>query len=512
MSRLTTLNEDISNILNKGQNLSKIEHEAYSLFNYYIKNPPNTPEDLHLFINIYFGINIPKETYEPKHQSPFDFICDIFFEKFSDFLLLANRSGGKTFNISILIGLWLLFKKECEINSSGSILPQSELCFNYVKKLAYKKYINDSLHGKVKVHPHRIIEFKNENLVRVITASEEGFNGPHPAKNIVDEVELCKWSVLQQGLSMAKSNKYVKAQNIFLSTRKRIVGTMQRLIDRSEAMKLQIYKYNIFDVVEKCELEIECPKCDVWLRCKGRARLGKGFYLIEDFITKASTLEDYEWDSEWECKKPGGEGLIYSNFDDVKHILNEHKIGWLKNKIRQNPLEYKFICGLDFGYSVPTALIFIIIDKEKNYYIVEELYKKKIFEETIGDSIKKFYMNWTNEDTKFYRVKIYADPSRPDSIRKLQNLGFNVNRAKNAILEGIKEVSRMFGNYSSTEIKLFINDKCKNTIQEILGYCWEKDSKGEKPIMEDDHCCDALRYAIFTDKRSVGVRPITGRL
>jgi phage terminase large subunit len=48
--------------------------------------------------------------------------------------------------------------------------------------------------------------------------------------------------------------------------------------------------------------------------------------------------------------------------------------------------------------------------------------------------------------------------------------------------------------------KLKIHISCKNTIQELSNYVWDAKAqeKGEdKPLKVNDHCCDALRYAIM---------------
>lgn len=60
-------------------------------------NPPKTPDELHLFIQVAFGVTIPRKAVVPGHKAPFDLISDLFFEKHTkNALAFANRTGGKS--------------------------------------------------------------------------------------------------------------------------------------------------------------------------------------------------------------------------------------------------------------------------------------------------------------------------------------------------------------------------------------------------------------------------------
>ena len=45
--------------------------------------------------------------------------------------------------------------------------------------------------------------------------------------------------------------------------------------------------------------------------------------------------------------------------------------------------------------------------------------------------------------------------------------------------------------------RLKINKKCSNVLFELESYSYD-DKGGEKPLKENDHLCDALRYVIMT--------------
>jgi phage terminase large subunit len=71
-----------------------------------------------------------------------------------------------------------------------------------------------------------------------------------------------------------------------------------------------------------------------------------------------------------------------------------------------------------------------------------------------------------------------------------------VASADNAVKDGINTVSTLFA-----LDRLRIHESATGLIDEIPGYSWDDAAaaKGEdKPIKQDDHSCDALRYGVRT--------------
>lgn len=145
------------------------------------------------------------------------------------------------------------------------------------------------------------------------------------------------------------------------------------------------------------------------------------------------------------------------------------------------------VFGLDFGYTNdPTALFCGMADTvNKKLYVFDELYERGLSNERIAELIT----------TKGYRKeKIRADCAEPKSIDRLRELGISHIRAarkgKDSILNGIDLIQ---------DYEIIINPKCKNFIEEISQYCWDKDKQGNtinKPVDEFNHLMDAMRYAM----------------
>lgn len=178
------------------------------------------------------------------------------------------------------------------------------------------------------------------------------------------------------------------------------------------------------------------------------------------------------------------EGLIYDMFDTEKHTGNVPET------------EGDYIVSSDYGIQNPTT--FLLWRREKGadrWWLLNEYYysgrserKQKTVSELVDDLEKM--LGGIVED------KIIVDPSAAALIVELRKRGHSVRHANNDVLDGIADVSTML-----KAGRLMISNKCKNTIDEFGVYSW--DSKAaehgeDKPIKENDHAMDAVRYFVRT--------------
>lgn len=85
---------------------------------------------------------------------------------------------------------------------------------------------------------------------------------------------------------------------------------------------------------------------------------------------------------------------------------------------------------------------------------------------------------------------VIVDPSAASFITALRRRGnFSVREAKNDVLDGIRLTYRMLKN---GQIKIHRN--CKDAIREFGLYRWDDKSTTDKPIKENDHAMDDIRY------------------
>lgn len=85
---------------------------------------------------------------------------------------------------------------------------------------------------------------------------------------------------------------------------------------------------------------------------------------------------------------------------------------------------------------------------------------------------------------------IIVDPSAASFITALRRRGaFSARDAKNDVLDGIRITGRMLKNG-----QILIHRSCKDSIREFGLYRWDDDTTADKPIKENDHAMDEIRY------------------
>ena len=106
---------------------------------------------------------------------------------------------------------------------------------------------------------------------------------------------------------------------------------------------------------------------------------------------------------------------------------------------------------------------------------------------------------------------VIIDPSAASFIECIRRHGrFSVRKANNTVIDGIRLTASKF---KDGAIK--INDCCKDTIREFASYRWDEKATEDRPIKENDHAMDDIRYFVNTvigtnsakvlNKRSLGI-------
>lgn len=141
--------------------------------------------------------------------------------------------------------------------------------------------------------------------------------------------------------------------------------------------------------------------------------------------------------------------------------------------------------GLDFGYTHPCALVKVMY-KDNKIYVEELLYESNL---TTSDLVNR--MRLILDDNK----PVYCDSARPDIITELRRAGIKAMESDKKVKEGINELR-------SSEI--YINIEAFNIWREykVYSYKTKGDTILEEVIKENDDAMDAIRYAIFSNKRT----------
>ena len=178
------------------------------------------------------------------------------------------------------------------------------------------------------------------------------------------------------------------------------------------------------------------------------------------------------------------EGLIYDMFSDKNLIAAPEK----------NELLGSAYISCDYGTLNPT--VFLMWRKYHNKWLcVKEYYynSRKTHAQKTDAEYAQDLIDFIG-DTPYQCVIV--DPSAASFITELMKKGVKVMKADNSVLDGIRLTAMLI----QTGELIFTRD-CTNTIAEFGAYHWnDKASEhGEdKPVKEDDHAMDAMRYFVST--------------
>jgi hypothetical protein len=161
----------------------------------------------------------------------------------------------------------------------------------------------------------------NKSSINILTASSKSVRGPHPQKLKLDEVDEMEDGIYEASMLIPKTKHGIKASVQIYSTMHKAYGLMQRVITEAARSGYSIYKWCVFDVMEKCPDWRDCEACELWEDCQGKARQADGFYSIENAINEKRRVSRDTWLSEMLCFHPSQEGLIYKEFDLAVHVV-----------------------------------------------------------------------------------------------------------------------------------------------------------------------------------------------
>ncbi|MFD3614440.1 PBSX family phage terminase large subunit [Streptomyces sp. NPDC058676] len=181
------------------------------------------------------------------------------------------------------------------------------------------------------------------------------------------------------------------------------------------------------------------------------------------------------------------EGAIYEAFDSTRHVVDEI------------PTITRWLCdAIDYGTVNPFADLLIGLGADQRIYVTSEYrHDSRTARRQMTDAeysaARRVWLNGQGVRPEFTVV----DPSAASFIEQLHRDSTpGVVPAENTVLDGIRTVASLLA-----ADRLRIHRSCVGLIDELPGYSWDDEAaeKGEdKPIKQDDHSCDALRYGVRT--------------
>jgi hypothetical protein len=195
-----------------------------------------------------------------------------------------------------------------------------------------------------------------------------------------------------------------------------------------------------------------------------------------------------EWPQEIQSTRIAGHfaaflGAVFKTFSRDVHTCAPFKI----------PDDWPRWRSIDFGFNVPFACLWLTRDPDKHWYVYAEHYHARESLAFHAERIKgisgreRYRCTWADHDAQD-RYELEKHDIKTTAARKDVHLG----------IEAVQKVLKVQGDGKP---RLQIFSTCKHTIEEMIGYRWAegtetKDPKDE-PLKVNDHCVDALRYAVF---------------
>ena len=176
-------------------------------------------------------------------------------------------------------------------------------------------------------------------------------------------------------------------------------------------------------------------------------------------------------------------GAVYDTFTDDNIYENS----------KNNPNYY--IVGVDYGTTNATAAVLIAVSPklwpqlciESEYYYDSAIAGRSKTDAELVKDIQNFI--------KHKNVSaVYVDPAAASFKVALRQAEIPVVDANNDVLLGIKITSKFISGKN-----LVLHRSCKTAIEHLQSYAWDPkaaDRGEDKPIKQNDHIVDSIRYAL----------------
>ena len=478
-----------------------------------------TKKDLFNFAKGAFGLRFARHAVCEHHQAPLDAVWDIYSQQIRNAVIVGSRMSGKTSLIAFLQVLFALSYDGCESVSVASRIDQAKLCYDYIRRMLYRHEIFAKYTPPPQSPNHsseRLI-LHNGSIIRILPATEKGLNAPHPHKVFFDEVDLIDWTVLQQGLSMAKGDERVGlvGQQIFASSWKKSFGPLARLSKAilsggmlseggGSLIGGKVYRWCVFDVMKRCPSPSACEECKLVRKtlssgetisfydiCQGRCLKSDGFLPREEAWERFIQMDEAIFKSEWLSDEPTP---LYA-------VFNISPLSYLRSwdALQVNG---RIIVGVDVGTSAPTVFLLMQILPSGIVIVFDEIRR-------YGSSIKAIVEEARRISVKYNPEVFIIDPRSTLVIKELQDAKIRALPAPflfaNTAAKTQEKLNRIrvVQNALDTSVwgfprLFFVRDRCELLLKEMKDYSFETDAEGnptDKLPDGNDDGIDALAYA-----------------
>lgn len=187
------------------------------------------------------------------------------------------------------------------------------------------------------------------------------------------------------------------------------------------------------------------------------------------------------------------EGLVYPMYIDAIEEPYKAFEKLPNGEIKRNFTDY--VISIDYGTMNPFAALKWVKGTDGIWHCIEEYYysgRETNHQKTDPDYVRDMVDFTADHPTG--DIRVIVDPSATSfktAIRRSSDRSFRVLDAINDVADGIQDTASCL---QKRQGLVKISSECKRTIGEFGGYVWDEDEESDKPLKENDHAMDALRY------------------
>lgn len=219
-------------------------------------------------------------------------------------------------------------------------------------------------------------------------------------------------------------------------------------------------------------------------------------YLPDGYIETLDALPDIQRQRMLLGKWCGGEGQIFTDFDESKHTCDPFVIPQSWSKYR----------AIDFGFKHPFAFVCVAYD-----WATDTIYVYKSFEKagiTINDAADELNA-FERENKDIYEVTWSDHDAGNRAV--LRDNGIETMLAHKDVANGINSIAQRLKPHPRTgKPRLIVFKDCDIIIEQFYSYSWHESksevSDKETPVKLNDDAMDCLRYASYGIDKLNGIQ------
>lgn len=402
-------------------------------------------------------------------------------------IICAGRRWGKSVLSQLIILKWATENKGLYWIVSPTIVQSKQIHWRGLQQIIPQAWVAK------KNEVERSITLKNGSIIELKGAENpDALRGVKLRGLVVDEIaSIRNWEWLWQEVLRATLTDY-EAPAIFISTPKGF-NHFYELWQQGQGTEgpYKSFRYTSYDNPYIPRGEIDAAKKE---------------------LTDDTFAQEYMADFRKYT------GLIYKEFQRETHVIEPFDI----------PETWSYYRGVDFGSTNPTACLWIAVDGDENWYIVDEHYQT-------GETID-YHAGVINSKTQGRNIAgTFGDPSGAQWIQEFAQRGIYITPATKEtgqssegwVRFGIEKVAERLkvipghtvGSVQSLSDgskqtinglpRLFVFSSCINVIREFETYRWKERkvtqaqdlNEPDAPEKSNDHAMDALRYFAVSYKK-----------